>query len=396
VANEFHLDMLKMGVRGWNDWRMVTKVKPDLRDADFSLRSDEGLHGLPNYGRSNLRGVNLSDADLRGANFQNANLEGANLRGADLQHANLVSTMLIGANLIDANLSYADMRVVFLNSALLQNTDMSGAVLSLAYLEKTNLSGAKLIHAQLIDAHLQGANLSETDFTCADVSGADLRTTVMVKTNFSKAILSGCRVYGIAAWNTIFDNTTQTDLIITDEGEPIITVDKLEVAQFIYLLLNNEKLRDVIDTITSKAVLILGRFTPERKSVLDAIRGELRKWNYAPILFDCEKPSNRKLTETVITLAGMARFVIADLADPNSIPHELTSFIEKFRTLPVQPIFCPVPGHSDPYPMFEDYSDLPHVLKVYRYENKDELIKSLYQNVIIPAEKKVKELRKSS
>ena len=44
-------------------------------------------------------------------------------------------------------------------------------------------------------------------------------------------------------------------------------VDDLEVAQFIYLLLNNQNVRQVIDTITSKIVLILGRFTPERKAV---------------------------------------------------------------------------------------------------------------------------------
>ena len=45
-------------------------------------------------------------------------------------------------------------------------------------------------------------------------------------------------------------------------------MDDLEIAQFIYLLLNNQKIRHVIDTITSKIVLILGRFTPERKAVL--------------------------------------------------------------------------------------------------------------------------------
>ena len=39
-----------------------------------------------------------------------------------------------------------------------------------------------------------------------------------------------------------------------------------------YLLLNNEEIRHVIDTITSKVVLILGRFMPERKAILDAIR----------------------------------------------------------------------------------------------------------------------------
>jgi hypothetical protein len=54
-------------------------------------------------------------------------------------------------------------------------------------------------------------------------------------------------------------------------GEPEITVDNIEVAQFIYLMLYNQKVRDVIDTITSKAVLILGRFAAQRKKVLDAM-----------------------------------------------------------------------------------------------------------------------------
>ena len=60
-----------------------------------------------------------------------------------------------------------------------------------------------------------------------------------------------------------------------------------------------QKIRDVIDTITSKAVLILGRFTPERKAVLDALREELRKRDYLPILFDFEKPASKDLTGTV-------------------------------------------------------------------------------------------------
>jgi hypothetical protein len=74
---------------------------------------------------------------------------------------------------------------------------------------------------------------------------------------------------------TLNEQTQQSGLVISKPGEPTITVDHLEVVQFIYLLLDNEKIREVIDTITSKAVLILGRFTSERKAVLDAIRNEL-------------------------------------------------------------------------------------------------------------------------
>ena len=120
--------------------------------------------------------------------------------------------------------------------------------------------------------------------------------------------------------------------------EPEITVDNLEVAQFIYLLLHNERIRHVIDTITSKVVLILGRFTPERKVVLNALREELRQHDYLPVLFDFEKPAGKDLTGTVQTLANLARFIIADVTDPSSVPHELAMFVPGTVLRPAGPL----------------------------------------------------------
>jgi hypothetical protein len=144
-------------------------------------------------------------------------------------------------------------------------------------------------------------------------------------------------VYGISVWNIQTEGAIQDDLVITRRNEPIITVDNLEVAQFIYLLLNNKKIRDVIDTITSKVALVLGHFTEERKKVLDALREELRQHNYTPVVFDFEKPASRDLTETVSTLAHLARFIIVDLTDPSSAPHEVATIIPQC-IVPVQPL----------------------------------------------------------
>src|SRR5439155_3710360 len=135
--------------------------------------------------------------------------------------------------------------------------------------------------------------------------------------------LTNCSIHGISAWNVQLKEAIQSSLIITRPEESVITVDNLEVAQFIYLLLNNKKIREVIDTITSKVVLILGRFTPERKVILDALKNELRKKNYLPVVFDFEKSVARDFTETVRTLAHLSRFVIADITDAKSIPQEL-------------------------------------------------------------------------
>jgi hypothetical protein len=85
----------------------------------------------------------------------------------------------------------------------------------------------------------------------------------------------GCKIYVISAWGVQLEEANQTNLVITPSDESELSVDYLGVAQFIYLLLHNEKIREVIDTITSMAVLILGRFTPERKAILDAIREEM-------------------------------------------------------------------------------------------------------------------------
>ena len=126
-------------------------------------------------------------------------------------------------------------------------------------------------------------------------------------------------------------------MVVSRWDEPAVTVDNIEVAQFISLLLHNEKIRDVIDSITSKVVLILGRFTDERKAVLDALRDELRKRNYQPILFDFDVPATRDITETVSLLARMARFIIADLTDPSSIPKELEAIVPSLA-VPVQPL----------------------------------------------------------
>ena len=177
--------------------------------------------------------------------------------------------------------------------------------------------------------------------------------------------------------------------MITPFGESLIEVDNLEVAQFIYLLLNNKKLRSVIDTITSKVVLILGRFTPHRKVVLDAIREEIRRRDYLPVLFDFEKPSGQTTVETVSTLARMARFVIADLTDAKSVLQELQAVVPLSPSVVVQPLMLATQEEPG---MFDFIRKFPWVLETYRYSDQGTLLAELEEHVIAPAETKAKEL----
>ena len=114
------------------------------------------------------------------------------------------------------------------------------------------------------------------------------------------------------------EGTKQRDLVITPLGEPEVTVDSIEFAQFVYLLLHNEKIRDVIDTVGKKGVLLLGRFTEGRIAVLERLRGELRKRGFLPIVFNFDKPETKDFTETIRLLARVSKFVIADITNPKS------------------------------------------------------------------------------
>jgi hypothetical protein len=317
----------------------------------------------PNLFGKDLRGVDLSEANLAGLRLLYAGaLSGANLSGANLSGA------ICDGNLSEANLS----------EAKLNKADLSGASLHKANLNKADLCGANLTGANFYRAKLNGANLR----------GANLYTAQLVDTDFTGADLTGCRIYGVSAWNLKLEGAKQQNLVITDWHEPQITVDNIDVAQFIYLLLHNEKIRDVIDTITSKAVLILGRFTDERKEVLDALRDELRKRDYLPILFDFAVPATRDITETVSLLARMARFIIADLTDPSSIPKELEAIVPTLA-VPVQPL---LEGSARPYAMFKDYWKYEWVLPIHFYEGLEPLLATLAEKVIVPAEGKVKAL----
>jgi uncharacterized protein YjbI with pentapeptide repeats len=391
MANDDHIAQLKKGVAAWNAWM---KENHDPNASRYLIQ--------PDLSWADLGGADLTEANLEGANLFEANLERADLRGANLRYAELggaklsgaklsgFKTVLIGAHLRVADLSWADLGGADLTEANLEGANLEGANLEGAELGAANLNWAKLGGANLSRADLGWAKLGEANLNEANLRGARLHAAQLVGTDLRGADLTGCRIHGVSAWNLKLERAKQQSLVITDEGEPEITVDHIEVAQFIYLMLNNQKVRDVIDTITSKVVLILGRFTDERKAVLDALREELRRRNYLPILFDFEVPARRNITETVTLLARMARFIIADLTDPSSIPQELQAIIPSVR-VPVQPLLL---EGSSLYSMFKDFDpqDFHWVLPEYRYENPQQLLATLAEKVIAPAEGKVKAL----
>ena len=376
MANPEHLAILTKGVEVWNRWRKA----------------------FPNT-RPDLEGANLSGADL-----SNANLSRTNLVGAKLNNINLFETILFESNLTNADLSRAKLARADFTEANLSGTNFSGAKFNHTCLNKANLTGSDLSEADLLGSNLSGANLSganlsgaklngvdlfRTNLSGANLSNADLAAASLLHTNLQKANLSNCYIYGISVWDVDLSGAIQKDLVITPNVFPKVTVDNIEVAQFIYLLLNNKNIRDVIDTIAKKGVLILGRFS-ERMDLLESISSKIRGLGYLPIVFDFEKPTDRDFTETIKILAGLSLFVIADITNPRSVPLELQATIPDYQ-VPFVPI---IQSGQSAFSMFDDlpkkYNWVLHLLE---YKDKETLLAAFEKQIVRPALEKLNEIR---
>ena len=370
-----------------------------------------------------LRGAKLDLAGLCEANFEKADLSGASLRGADLKDAKFGEAILKGVNFNEANLDGTLLTQCDLSSCTFKNASLVNIKMVNSNLTGVNLSGRTLAGASFWRANLTNANLSNTDcqmvefaeaqlvnanlsrsyfptaeFREANLTNADLHGSNLANTSFLRATVEGanfrdCYVYGLSAWDLIGTPKSQKDLIVTPSTEPRITVDDLEVAQFVYLVYNNKKIRNFMNAFTEKNVLILGRFTPpERKAVLDGLREKLRAFDLVPIVFDFDAPEDKDYTETVQTLAGMSMFVIVDVTNPKSTPLEMEATVKQFK-IPYVPIID-TSADQRPFAMMIDLQKSFHwVLPTFAYKSKEELFKNLKIIVIDRALEKHNQLR---
>lgn len=343
------LKILNSGAENWNKWRCTEKGKyADLSDLNFSTdyHSDDGFSGLPELERFDFSNMNLNRVSMRNGTF-------------------------IDCDFSNSSFHFSDLVDVFCI-----NCDFSGATLNVS-----KISSAKFIQCNFTRADLSYCSAEETSFASSILIKTNLSNMSLVKTDFTNACIEEVCAYGISAWDLKLEGCKQKNIAIS-EGSSAITVPTIELAQFISLLINSSNLRRVIETITSKVVLILGRFTPERKNVLERIKKQLDENGYLAVLFDFEVPSTRDITETILTLASLSKFVIADLSEPVSVPQELTSIVPHFPSVPIQPILDDI--FKREYGMFEHFKRYPWVLPIKTYSQSD--ISKVIGEVIITCE----------
>lgn len=364
MPNEKHFEILKKGKGTWNRWRKDNPlITPDLTGIEIAPKEKKygqakvakSIHEMnidltpftETFGTKNMSekysGYDFSKTLLDGAkNFNNHDLSSMKLTGASMRGCNFKNQEMIGLNLREVNF------------------------------ERSNLEGVRITNTDLRSSNLENVNLEKS---------------IIIGSDLSYCKLSNIKAFGISAWGLKLEGSEQKNILITQAEQPSITIDNLKVAQFIYLIINNSDIRDVIDTVANKAVLILGNFSKSRLEVLHLIKDKLRKLGFVPILFDFEKPLTRDFTETITTLAHMSKFIIADLSEQRSVPHELASTIPSLQ-VPVKPIIInQIDGEEQyPYGMFDDLRKKYNwVLDTYRYQNKKILIDDFQKEIVAPA-----------
>ncbi len=243
-------------------------------------------------------------------------------------------------------------------------------------INRVNFNGATVKNLSIVEAfaenvHFSGATIENTvfdggDFSRADFSGATFRNTRFMKTiltgaNFDDATFVNCNldrvnlvgasfcvkeitetvVYGIAAWDLRTSDTMKQSKLVIERtagfysdmiaaGDVPLMVDDIQMAQFVYYLSKNKTLQQMLTILSTRGVLLLGAFENGGLERLDRIRERLARHGYMTMIFNFNRPDSRSLEDTIGTMAGLAKFIVADVSGP-SVPQELKAILQKFK-----------------------------------------------------------------
>ena len=136
--------------------------------------------------------------------------------------------------------------------------------------------------------------------------------------------------------------------------------------------LADDAMSQVFGTGAKHLVLVLGRFSGERKAMLNSLCDDLRQRDYLPLVLDFGP--NRvgvDLKATIAKLTRLSRFVVVDATGAASVWRMLVKAIPEMPWVVWQPMIQA--NAVEPTP-FEDLISFPWVLVPCRYWDVDGLL----------------------
>lgn len=169
MANLEHLEILRQGVKVWNEWRKANPtIKPDFYQSELpGINLSEAQLYRADFAFANLTGARFYRANLGGAGFAASQLSNADLSKAHLDGASFVKAIMVGVDLSETELNRADFSGANITNAVFKGAFLTGAIFREAQLnlEVNNITGWRKILPDAI-------NLTSADFTNARMGWA--------------------------------------------------------------------------------------------------------------------------------------------------------------------------------------------------------------------------------
>lgn len=131
MANTWHVNWLKEGVKPWNQRRKKIKFIPDLQGVNFYDILPEDYRDAPKASRFfemiNLSEANLNNSDLSNLNFKQAKFNNCNLSEANLDASNFEDAKFTGAILTGSSAKRAIFWGAIFTQSNLMNMDFDKA-----------------------------------------------------------------------------------------------------------------------------------------------------------------------------------------------------------------------------------------------------------------------------
>ena len=150
-------------------------------------------------------------------------------------------------------------------------------------------------------------------------------------------------------------------------------------------------------TAPINAVLIFGFFGTDRVENRDALREELRRRDYVPLVFPFTRPPHSNTADIIRAVAPLTRFAIAEMTASPDIEAELAVTLELFLSqtrVPLVPLSLLFVSTSTLD--MELHRKYPSVLRPHAYQDSDELHKSFDMVVTRPVAAKLREISERS
>lgn len=289
--------------------------------------------------------------------------------------------------------------------------ELNNVTITKAYAETLNFQNSVFTNVNFVDgdfstAFFDNCKFIDTSFRKSILTNASFNGATFLNCNLNRVNLSGAKfnvkeisetvVYGVSAWDLeISEDSIQSKLIveptdqlyshlINQERIPLM-VDNIELAQFIYYLTNHKKIRDTIDILNNKGVLLLGRFKDGGLERLYKLRDWFSRNNYLPMIYDFNRIQSQDYTETIITLSGLSKVVVADLSG-DSVPQELYAILNNF----IKPVI--VYHDNVPYSMLKDLRRKNKYIQEIKFDGTDDNLFNFLPEKMKVAEASFKEI----